>query len=198
MNWNKTYYVYNDEILELIDIWKQAPKNKKSVIQGKIIEKMGYIVNKRIMRYKNSGLYDDLLQEGRLGIITAMEKFDLSRGCNFFQFSIWHVQNKIRIFLKKQKRKNQIISQEETIDGPDITYDQIEAKKLLISEINKLPEIEKKIVKMRLGLDDNNGKTYQQIGDVFSLSKQRIEQIYSRTILKLRKNTNIRDFFNVR
>lgn len=197
-SWNKTYFVYNDEILELIQLWKEASPKKKSVIQGKIIDRMGYIICKRINRYKGSNIYDDLLQEGRMGIITAMEKFDISRGRNFFQYSIWHVKNKIRIFLNKQKRRNQkiSISNIEEVESPDITFEQMEAKKVLISEIDKLPEIERKIVKMRSGIEDNDGKTYQQIGDVFSLSKQRIEQIYSHAVSKLSKNAQIRNFFD--
>jgi hypothetical protein len=41
MSWNeKLYYVYNSEILNLFYLWKETPKEKKNIIQSKIIERM--------------------------------------------------------------------------------------------------------------------------------------------------------------
>lgn len=202
--WNKTYYVYNDEILGLIKLWKAAPLNKKPALQGHIIDRMGYMVSKRISFYKNRSIYEDLLQEGKMGIIAAMEKFDTTRSINFFQYSTWYVKNNIRIYLKKQrKRRKEILVDEMSnyIDGetdPIVEFEEREAKKVLLSAINGLPEMDRKVVKMRFGLDNefNEGHTYQQIGDIFSLSKQRIEQIASRAVSKLRKNTQLKDFFD--
>ena len=98
--WNRVYYVYNEEILGLINHWREAPKKMKPVIQAQIIDRMSYMVNKKIASYKESGFYEDLLQEGRMGIIAAMEKFDSSRSPNFFLYSGWYIQNKIRIYIK--------------------------------------------------------------------------------------------------
>jgi RNA polymerase sigma factor (sigma-70 family) len=202
--WNRKYYVNNDEILALINLWKEAPTKKKPALQGRIIERMGYIIHKRISFYKNSDMYEDLMQEARIGIITAMERFDQTRSVNFFHFSIWHVQNKIRIYLKKQRRRRPEILVEhpyECVDigiDPTIILEEEEAKKILLSAVEELPEIDRNVLKMRFGLDDgqNEGQTYQQIGDVFSVSKQRIEQINSRAVSKLRKNIKLKDFFN--
>ena len=202
--WNKIYYVYNDEILALIGLWKEAPAKKKPFLQGRIIDRMGYIISKRISFYKSSDMYEDLMQEARIGIIIAMERFDPTRSINFFHFSIWHVQNKIRIYLKKQKRRRPEILVENMPEHTNVDIDpatsleEKEAKKVLLSAINELPEMDRKVIQMRFGLDDeyNEGRTYQQIGDVFSVSRQRIEQINSSAVSKLRKNTKLKDFFN--
>jgi RNA polymerase primary sigma factor len=81
---------------------------------------------------------------------------------------------------------------------PTTRFEEKETKKVLLAAINRLPEMEREVIKMRSGINDehNEGRTYQQIGDVFSLSKQRIEQIYSRAVSKLRKNTQLKDFFD--
>lgn len=204
--WNRVYYVYNEEILGLINHWREAPKKMKPVLQARIIDRMSYMINKKIASYKESGFYEDLLQEGRMGIIAAMEKFDSSRSPNFFQYSGWYIQNKIRVYLKKERRKRREIPTEEIYNCVDEDIDPVanfegkEAKELLRVAIDALPEIDRKIVEMRFGLNDENkeGQTYQQIGDVFSLTRQRIEQIHSRAISKLRKNTKLKNFFDMR
>jgi len=202
--WDKTYYVYNDEILGLIQAWKEAPKNKKSFIQGRIISRMSFMIGKRIAFYKNTNIYEDLMQEACLGIMMAMDKFDPSRCPNFFHYCIWHIKNKIRIYLKKHKRRKKEVLVDYVIDyidesTPATTLEQKEAKKMLLLAINELPDMDKKVIKMRFGLDGHNeGQTYQQIGDVFSLTKQRIEQISSGAVLKLRKNIELRKFFEVK
>jgi RNA polymerase sporulation-specific sigma factor len=196
--WNKTYYVYNDEILSLISMWKKS--SNKSMYEEKIIDKMGFMIYNRISYYKNTSLYEDLLQEGRIGILKAMEKFDITRGCNFFQYSTFHIKNQIRLYLQKH-RKNKEILTNNIIEGvgeddPISLFEKQEARKILLSAIDTLPDIDQNIIKMRFGLDNSPGKTYQQIGDVFSLSKQRIEQITSRAVSRLRKNKQLNDFFN--
>lgn len=200
--WTKTYYVYNDEILALINLWKEAPLNKKRKIQAQILDRMSYMVNKRVSSYKNSNMYEDLLQEGRMGIMLAMEKFDTTRSINFFQYSTWHIQNKIRIYLKKEKRRKREILVEHTPDSidenvdPSIIVENEEQRRVLLAALNKLPKIDREVLKMRFGFNDGEWHTYQQIGDMFSLSKQRIEQITSRAVFKLRKNAQLRDFFD--
>lgn len=203
--WSKTYYVYNDEILGLINLWKEAPPEKKPALQGKVIKRMSFMIHRRIAAYKSSHMYEDLVQEARMGILTAMEKFDTNRSLNFFHFCTWHIKNKIRIYLKKQKRRSREIlvdtALSEYVDedtDPTVTFEEKEARRVLLLAVDKLPEIDRKVVKMRFGLDDENreGRTFQQIGDVFSLSKQRIEQISSRAVSKLRKNIELRKFFD--
>ena len=200
--WSKSYYVYNDEIIALINLWKDAVPKEKPKIQGQILSKMGYIISKRISCYKNTSMYEDLLQEGRMGIMMAMEKFDADRSPNFFHYSTWHVQNKIRIYLQKQRKNKCEILMEETVDYANETdlnniMEEKETKSVLLSAIEMLPKIDQQILKMRFGLVDDEGATYKQIGDVFSLSKQRIEQIASRAVLRLKKNKQLKDFFNI-
>lgn len=202
--WGKTYYVYNDEILDLVKLWRNAPQNEKIKFQDRIISRMGYIIYKRIAFYKNNVIYEDLKQEARIGILTAIEKFDPNRCVNFFHYSIWHIRSRVRMYLNKNKRKMKEMLVEdanymdEEIIDPILLFEEKEGKKVLISAINDLPEIDRQVIKMHYGItEDGEHKTYKQIGDVFSLSKQRIEQINSRAVLRLRKNSKLKEFFDM-
>ena len=86
---------------------------------------------------------------------------------------------------------------DETTD-PSVRLEEKEARKILLSAVDELPELDRNVVKMRFGLYDeqDEGQTYQEIGDVFSVSRQYIEQISSRAVSKLRKNSRLKDFFN--
>jgi len=82
-SWN-SYYVNNDSVLELIEKYSGLSSDGKKKIQEKIVKLLAYLVFKRIRGYKNKPYYDDLLQEGKIGLIKAIEDFDISRGLNFF------------------------------------------------------------------------------------------------------------------
>ena len=205
--WGKTYYVYNDEILGLIKLWKKAELSEKAELQSTILSKIGYIVYKRISPYKNNMIYEDLKQEARIGILTALEKFDPERCVNFFHYSMWYVRNRVRTYLEKHKKKSREVPSsdanymDEEIVDPVLMFEEKEAKKVLISAVNDLPEMDRQVIRMHYGLCENGcgeHKTYKQIGDIFSLSKQRIEQINSRAVLKLRKNSKLKEFFGVK
>jgi len=200
--WDKDskYPVYNNEALALVSMWKNSSGREKAIAEKQIYHRLSYLIYKRIRGYKNSDYYDDLLQEGKLGLITAVEKFDPARGLNFFKFGVWCIQSKVSSFLRWKKKSVKeslgcsfVCTSE--IPDPGAQYEYKEGNRVLMSAIRSLPEIDRKIVLMRFGIDGSGGRTYREIGDVFSLSKQRIEQITSRAILKLRKNKQIKIFF---
>jgi RNA polymerase sigma factor (sigma-70 family) len=204
--WDK-YYVNNDEALALLRMWRNCYSAKdRAVVEKQIIHRLSYLVYAKIHRYANKHYYEDLLQEGRAGLLESVRKFDPSRGINFFKYGCWHIQSRIGRFLKKQIRRDkrevlsaalpgQVLQVVEHHVSPEDLYEEEEGKRVLVSALGSLPEIDRKVVLMRFGIDGSGGCTYKQIGDVFSVSRQRIEQITSRAISRLRKNTQIKDFF---
>jgi RNA polymerase sigma factor (sigma-70 family) len=203
--WDK-YYVNNDEALALLRLWKDGSVSERAVAEKQILHKLSFLVQSRVKHYKNQPYYEDLLQEGKMGLLESVKKFDPARGINFFKFGCWYIHNSVGRFLKKQKKqsKSEVLSGdlqeyrgkvERQNISPEITYEKEEGKKVLMSAIGSLPEIDRKVVLMRFGIDGSGSHTYKQIGDVFSVSRQRIEQITSRAISKLRKNTQIKNFF---
>lgn len=196
----KGYYMYNDEVLALIKMWKEAEPIYKNKIQREFIRKLSYMVQSKIKIYKDRYFYTDLLQEGKLGLIKALQDFDPVRGLNFFKFASWHIQNRVNSYIRWHQKNNKKIQCEcfefslpESVD-PHECYEKKESSRILSNAINDLPEIDKQVILMHYGM---HGKihTLEQIGNVFSLSKERIRQIEVRAISKLKKNKEILNFF---
>ena len=201
-SWNK-YIVSNDEAIAMIQMLREAPKESKGKIQSHIVLKLSYMVYSRLNKYGGHWKdlvqehYEDLVQEGRMGIVKACEKFDFQRGQNFFSYSKWHIQNNLREYLKAQAKIM------EDAGGLDLRIESFfdmrnecewkEVRSALLTAIGRLTEEERKVVEMRFGMDGDGERTYQQIGDVFSFSRQRAEQITLRAIEKLRKNQIVKE-----
>lgn len=67
---------------------EQISQAKKRVVEGNL-----RLVAKIAMRYRNLGLpFLDLVQEGNVGLIKAVEKFDLERGYRFTTYATWWIQ----------------------------------------------------------------------------------------------------------
>lgn len=200
--WNK-YYVNNHEALALVKIWKTSSAKNRAAVERHIVRRLSYLVCARIRHYRSQSYYEDLLQEGKAGLIESIRRFDSSRGINFFKFGNWYIKNKVNRYLKSCRKYNrfEVLSGEISCipEGrrinPDAWYEMEEGKRILRSALNSLPDIDRQIVSMRFGMDGNGSRTYQQIGDVFSVSRQYAEQVTSRAIASLRKNNQVKNFF---
>jgi RNA polymerase sporulation-specific sigma factor len=201
-NWNK-YYVSNDEALALVKIYKEAPLERKKLIKEIILKRLDYLVYAKIKGYKNKACYEDLLQEGKLGLLKAVEDFDITRGINFFKYARWHIQSCITRLTKRYKReeaqkrrvmKDQIDNYEDEV-GPDIRYELLESFVVLRRAMSNLPDIDRNVLIMRFGINGSNEYTLKQIGETFSLTKQRIAQIEKKAISKIKKDKEFKNFF---
>jgi RNA polymerase sigma factor (sigma-70 family) len=194
--WNG-YYVHNDEALMLLDTWRSAIPSQKSKIQAEFIRRLTYMVQARIKRYRKQPYYDDLLQEGKLGLVKAMIDFDPKRGINFFKFAVWHIQNRIGGFIRWNKRtagqksvQDEFVSSCEDTPDPQEQLEAEERRRLVLRSISQLPEIDKAVVNMRYGLD-GRCQTLEQVGNRFSVTRQRIQQIEVRAISRIRQDRRI-------
>jgi len=196
----KGYYMYNDEALALIRTWREASPKHKGKVLAELLRRLSYMVQARIKYYKPQPFYSDLLQEGKLGLIKAIEDFDPLRGINFFKFASWHIRSRINNYLRWWKRTLKEMEGDSSsefyveVPTPQDHFERIEKRQVLLRAIDRLPELDRKVVMMRYGVGCRN-YTLKQIGDAFSLSKQRIQQIEFRAIAKLGKNQDIKNLF---
>jgi len=212
-------------------------------------------------KYQHMGLaLDDLIEEGNLGLLKAIEKYDLRKNCRFATYaSFWirqnitraltnegkliripaHITSRLSKMGKANKRLRQTLSREpsadeiaaeinlppgnirelqavvlshESLDSPvgeegsgqlmdiiiDKSRDFFEVRTIeriakiiqydsIMHFVNNLPERESTVIKLRYGLEDGIFRTLDEVGRELNLTRERIRQIESSAIKKLRQ-----------
>lgn len=193
----RRYLVSNEEILVLVDLWRDAEQPEKTRLANRVVSRLTFLVHSRIRLHKGSPLYDDLLQEGRLGIMKALQDFEPERGRNFFMFATWHIQTRVRRLLLREARRcetptGDMLLAENPMEVPD-GLEASEDRSAIMRALSFLPDNDRRVLVMRFGFDGEEPRTFQQIGSELGISKQRAQQIEAVALRRLRRDHGLRD-----
>jgi RNA polymerase primary sigma factor len=139
----------------------------------------------------------ELLSDGNMSLIRAVEKFDFGRGFKFSTYASWAImKNFARSIPEEQHRRERYVTgHEELFDvSPDQRTDEqdlLASAEQASKRVNRLLEYldprEQQIIRMRAGLDDNaRPMTLEEIGQRMGITKERVRQLNVRIMNKLR------------
>lgn len=180
-----------DEETELIIRAKNGDVNA----QNKILEANLRFVFNIAKRYKGMGVpLLDLISEGNLGLMKAINKFDPNRDNKFITYAVWWVRESIKQFIKENTTTYTVDCSiyEDDEDAPtnfisDETKSEEDHKKEVISKLlSKLTEREKEIIEKYYGLNGKEEKNLEEIGKELGLTKERIRKIKWSALQKMR------------
>jgi RNA polymerase sigma factor (sigma-70 family) len=138
----------------------------------------------------------ELLSDGNVSLIRAVEKFDYSRGNKFSTYASWAIMKNYARSIpdEKHRRERYVTGHEDLFDAsPDNRTDEQEC--LATAEqashrVNRLLEYldprERQIIRMRAGLDNSEHMTLEKIGEQLGITKERVRQLNVRAMKKLR------------
>ncbi|HVA74747.1 MAG TPA: RNA polymerase sigma factor RpoD [Acidimicrobiales bacterium] len=219
-------------------------------------------------RYRNRGMaFLDLIQEGNLGLMRAVDKFDYTKGFKFSTYATWwirqaitraiadqartiripvHMVDTINKVMRAQRQLLQDLGREPTVEEvaeraemtPEKVRDILRVSQETVSleqpmgeddfslsdliedeaavapaeaaaramlnqavteALSELSDRERRVVRLRFGLDDGQMRTLEEVGREFGVTRERIRQIESKTLAKLRHpmhSGHLRDYLH--
>jgi RNA polymerase sigma factor (sigma-70 family) len=139
----------------------------------------------------------ELLSDGNMSLMRAVEKFDFSRGNKFSTYAMWALMKNFARSIpdEKNRRERFVTGNEELFDAAeDKRTDEQEclaAAEQAKARVNRLLDFldprEREIIRMRAGLENgSDGMTLEKIGEKLGITKERVRQVHVRAIKKLR------------
>lgn len=168
-------------------------------------------------RYAGKGVpMGDLISEGNIGLIKALDRFDENKGYRFITYAVWWIKQSIIEAIRINKGKirlsdisypndeDEMLNNEEKIftdensnpvynqPVPSCSYEneamELEERQndVIDNVLDSLNTREREIIEAYFGINGKSGKLLTEIGNELNLTSERIRQIKEKAIRKLR------------
>jgi RNA polymerase sigma factor (sigma-70 family) len=161
------------------------------------------LIKKIAWSYAANGNYEieDLIQEGNLGLIKALDKYDSSKGTKFSTYAVFWINNYITRYVKKNKKdtispdepidNDKEITRLETIKDTSCCIEESVCDKLFKKNIRQLIDEtlcleEQEVIKMKYGFY-LNCLGFDEIGIIIGKNRQAAKRINDKALSKLRR-----------
>lgn len=176
-------------------------------------------------RYSGRGVpMGDLISEGNLGLIKAIEKFDESNDVKFISYAVWWIRHSMLDAIQRRKLTESVElesgvsndnvfaakladDEDDEVDGYNPspfedegdTRDKMNKQNALINKMfSSLNQREMKVISHYFGIDGNKKMNLIEIGEELGITSERVRQIKGSAIKKMRSNAllfdNVEDF----
>lgn len=188
------------------DCFVRASQGDEDARQRLILHNLrlvSHIVRKYYGSAKNQ---EDLVSIGSIGLIKAVDSFNVQNGARFATYAAKCIQNEILMYFRSQKKLSCEISIHETIDvdrdGNPLTYmDVISCEDTVAEDLDRKMQIEKmlrmletvltererQIIIMRYGLFGQRSRTQKEAADVLGISRSYVSRIEKSALEKLHR-----------
>lgn len=191
------------------ELYKNGDKNAREEL---ILHNLKLVLN--IVKLYKVDNTEDLISIGTVGLIKAIDTFDVDKGYTFATYSVVCIRNEILMFLRDKKNKEIDISLDNIINNEENSSDSLKvADKLkddfcftedleeqeLYNAIREsfsiLTDIERKIVQMSFGFYDENPMIQKEVAKELKISRSSVSRIEKRARLKIEKYIENRGLF---
>lgn len=175
--------------------FKMYFKNVGNAEGNDLISKNLRLVIMVARKYVGLGLsFMDLIQEGNIGLLKAIEMFDASKKCKFSTYAVWWIRQTISRALRKQAtindRYEDLPAEYEMpvrAEQEDVIY-RAEVSLLIDEVLDACNNRERDVIKMRFGLGEYNRRhTLNEVARKHCVTKERIRQIEESVLYRLKR-----------
>ncbi len=183
---------------------EKGDQKARSLLIEHNLRLVAHIVRKYYLSYS---MPDELISIGCLGLMKAVDSFNVKNGAKFATYASKCIQNEILMFFRSQKKLSQEVSISETIDmdkdGNPLTYIDIisvddtiaedldyrlQSDKALRLVEKELSAREREIITMRYGLNEEEPLTQREVAERLHISRSYVSRIEKKALLLLRRH----------
>lgn len=182
---------------------KEGNKTSRNKLIEHNLRLVAHIIKKY---YSSNNNQDDLVSIGTIGLIKAIDTFDVSKGIRLSSYAARCIENEVLMFFRNAKKSSQDVSLNEPIDtdkdgnalvlmdimseGDSIVENldiKIKSEKLYKYIEKILSDRDQMIIKLRYGLNGTIPLTQREVAEKLGISRSYVSRIEKKALLLLRK-----------